>query len=427
MIFPKMGFIRQNFETEAIPNTGDSVSQEMRRTGLLDAVKPGDNVLITTGSRGISCLNDVLISIINIIRQKGGRPLIFPAMGSHGRGEAENQVKVLAHLGITESSMHCPIYDKMEMVKIGTVTNDSPVYVDQAARAADHVLLVNRVKEHTEYIGETESGLLKMAVVGLGRQRGAESMHRLAVNISYKKAIHVIARKIFDQLSILGGIAILENQENHLQKIEAVPVADIFEREPALLKESMKHKAKLPFDNLDVLLVDEIGKEISGAGMDTKVIGRIMNVYERECEKPKITRIVVRDLSDATSGNGLGIGLADYTTRRAVDKIDFHAMDLNCITAAAPEKARIPITLPNDREALACALRTIGMWTPEQVKMVWIRNTASLKWMAVSEALFFSAPNRSDIDVHGPLFGLPFDSEQNLPKLQNVLCDMEVN
>jgi len=421
MNFPKMGLIRQNFAVGSSMDIGASVSLELQRTGLLDAVKPGDNVLIAAGSRGIECMVEVLKSNIKAIRQKGGNPMIFPAMGSHGGGEAKNQVKVLAHLGITESSMCCPIYDKMEMVQIGTVLDDCPVYVDKAALAADHLLLVNRIKEHTEYIGNTESGLLKMAVVGFGRQKGAETMHRLAVNISYEKAIHAIAEKLFARLNILGGIAILEDQENRLRKIEAVPVTEIFQREPALLKSTRQYKAKLPFDELDILLVDEIGKEISGAGMDTKVIGRIMNVYEKECEKPKITRIVVRDLSDATDGNGIGIGLADYTTRRAVDKMDFHAMDLNCITAAAPEKARIPIILPNDKEALESALRTIGLWTPDQVKIAWIRNTASLKWMAVSEAFAVSIDQRNDIDFHGPLFDLPFDSEKNLPKLQKII------
>ena len=426
MNFPKMALLKQNFDTDPTVNIEENISQEFKRTGLLGAVKPGDNVLITAGSRGIGCMPDVLKSIISAIQQVGGKPMLFPSMGSHGRGEAEGQLNVLKHFGITESSMNCPIYDKLEIVQIGTVENDCPVYVDKAVQTADHVLLVNRVKEHTEYIGDTESGLLKMAVVGLGRQPGAETMHRLAVNISYQKAIHVIAARIFEKTNMLGGIAILEDQQNSLKKLEAVPADKIFEQEPVLLTESQQYKAKLPFDNIDVLVVDEIGKEVSGSGMDTKVIGRIMNVYEKECEKPKITRIIVRDLSHTTDGNALGIGLADYTTRRAVDKIDFHALDLNCITASAPEKARIPITLPNDREALESALRTIGMWTPEKVKIMWVHNTASLEWMAVSEALAASADNRNDIDVHGSLFDLSFDSEQNLPGIQKILHAKEI-
>lgn len=421
MNFPKMALLKQNFEIGPAVNIEERILQESNRTGLLTAIKRGDNVLITAGSRGIGCMPDVLKSLVAAIKQAGGRPMIFPAMGSHGRGEAQSQVNVLKHLGITESCMNCPVYDKLEMVQIGTVMDDCPVYVDKVVQEADHILLVNRIKEHTEYIGDTESGLLKMTVVGLGRQIGAEKMHRLAVNISYQKAIHAIAAKIFEKTHMLGGVAILENQLNRLQKIEVVPADDIFEREPVLLKESQQYKAKLPFDDIDVLVVDEIGKEVSGSGMDTKVIGRIMNVYEKECEKPKIMRIIVRDLSETTDGNALGIGLADYTTRRVVDQIDFQALNLNCITASAPEKARIPITLPDDKAVLEAALRTIGQWTPEQVKIVWIHNTASLQWMAVSESLAVLADKNKNIDVHGPLFDLSFDSGQNLLGIRKIL------
>jgi hypothetical protein len=288
-------------------------------------------------------MNDVLRTCIAAVKEKGGDPFLFPAMGSHGRGDAPGQVEVLEHLSITESSMGAPVYHGYEMVETGRVLDSVPVYADRAAVDADHIIIVNRIKEHTEYIGETESGILKMAVVGLGRQLGAETMHRLAVNISYLKAIHAIAGALFKNLKVLGAVVILEDHSNRLRRIEAVQTADVFDREPRLLEESKLYKPKLPFEELDILLVDEIGKEISGAGMDTKVIGRIMNVYEKECETPKITRIVVRDLSEKTAGNATGIGLADYTTRRAVEKIDFKATITNCVTAVAPEKGRIPL------------------------------------------------------------------------------------
>ena len=207
---------------------------------------------------------------------------------------------------------------------------------------ADHILIVNRIKEHTEYIGETESGILKMAVVGFGRQLGAESMHQLAVNITYHKAIHLFGASLFKNLKILGGIALLEDHFNRLRRVEAIRTGEIFSREPELLEESKLYKPTLPFEELDILVIDEIGKEISGAGMDTKVVGRIMNVYEKECETPRITRIVVRDLSEATDGNATGIGLADYTTVRAVAKTDFYATMTNCVTAVAPEKGACP-------------------------------------------------------------------------------------
>jgi len=426
MNFPKIGLIRQVFEVTHAADAKSSVLDELERTGLLSAVKPGHRVLITAGSRGIESMVEVLKGCVEAVKQVGGEAFIFPAMGSHGRGEPQGQVDVLKHLGITAAVLDVPVYSEMHMTQIGSVHENCPVYVDQAAVDADHILLVNRIKDHTEYIGTTESGLLKLAVVGLGRQKGAENMHQLAVNITYQEAIHSISQVLFERLNILGGIAILEDQTNRLRRIEAVPVDSISKREPALLEEARHYKPKLPVDELDVLLVDEIGKEISGAGMDTKVVGRIMNVYEKECEKPKITRIIVRDLSDRTYGNAIGIGLADFTTRRAVDKIDYKALDLNCITAAAPEKARVPIALSTDKEALEAALRTIGMWTPDTIKLAWISNTAALQWLAVSSALMDLLKGQKGIDVIDSVFEFPFDPDQNLPQLAGLIRDNDL-
>jgi hypothetical protein len=423
MEYPKFSLIRQKFENSTSPNTCKMVREELERSNMLAPIKRGHRVLITAGSRGIDCMNDVLRTCIAAVKEKGGEPFFYPAMGSHGRGDAPGQVEVLQHLGITESSMGAPVYQGYEIVETGRILDSVPVYADRAAVNADHVIIVNRIKEHTEYIGDTESGILKMAVVGLGRQLGAETMHRLAVNISYLKAIHAIAGALFENLKILGAIAILEDHSNQLRRIEAVRTADVFDREPELLEESKLYKPKLPFDELDILLVDEIGKEISGAGMDTKVIGRIMNVYEKECEKPKITRIVVRDLSEKTVGNATGIGLADYTTRRAVEKIDFKATITNCVTAVAPEKGRIPLAFESDREAMDAAFKTIGIWTPGRVKVAWIPDTKSLEWLAVSSALAEAVRNDTGIEVcdGGRLFDLPYDSEGNLPGLKSIL------
>jgi hypothetical protein len=246
-------------------------------------------------------------------------------------------------------------------------------------------------------------------------------MHQLAVNISYLKAIHLIAASLFKNLNILGGIALLENHSNHLRKVEALRPDEVFHREPALLQESKLHKAMLPFEELDILLIDEIGKEISGAGMDTKVVGRIMNVYEKECETPKITRIIVRDLSEATAGNATGIGLADYTTLRAVEKIDFKATITNCVTAVAPEKGRIPLAFSSDQGALEAAFKTIGLWTPERVRVAWIANTSDLEWLAVSSVLLNSGRDDLEVWERDSLFDLPFDMAGNLPKLRDFL------
>ena len=419
MNFPELHILEQDFKSSPVVDAPRCTREKLERAGLLNAVKPGETVLITAGSRGVGCMVAVLAAVAAAVKEKGGRPLILPAMGSHGGGTAQGQIEVLRHLGQTPETLGTPVHDRMEPVVVGEAER-CPVYADRAAVEADHIILVNRIKEHTEFIGEIESGLLKMAVVGLGRVAGAEVMHQLAVRISYVKAIQAIAKVLFQKLSILGGVAILEDKTNTVRRLEAVPAAAVFEREPQLLREAAQHHAALPFDRLDVLLVDEIGKDVSGAGFDTKVIGRIMNIYEKECERPRITRIVLRDLSARTGGNAIGLGLADYVHRRVVDKMDAEMTALNCITAVAPEKARIPIVLPSDRRALEAAFRSIGLWTAESVRLAWIINTSDLKRLAVSPALAEEARSKG-IAVSQEGFSLPFDPDGELPGLRQVL------
>ena len=419
--FPAFYLLDQGFEETHGVDAGQAVLSELERTGLLKAVRPGQKVLITAGSRGIECMVEVLNTLAGAVKRKGACPLILPAMGSHGGGTARGQRDVLRHLGQTEETLGAPLHDRLESIQIGEV-GGCPVYADRAAVHADHIILVNRVKEHTEFIGEIESGLIKMAVVGLGRIAGAEVMHQLAVNRTYVKAILGIGRVLFEKLPILGGVVILEDKNNSVRRIEALAAAAVFEREPELLREARQHHAGLAFDHLDVLLVDEIGKDISGAGFDTKVIGRIMNIYEKECERPRFTRIVLRDLSEKTGGNAIGLGLADFVHRRVVDKMDHQMTAINCITAVAPEKGRVPIALASDREALEAAFRSIGLWNPDSVRVAWIINTADLKKLAVSSALAGEARGRG-LEVSKDSFALPFDANGELPGLRQVLAE----
>jgi hypothetical protein len=411
----------QGFSSAPPLDVAASVRKELGRVGLLDDVKPGQTVLLTAGSRGIDSMVQVLATLSREIRKRGAKPLILPAMGSHGGGTAQGQIEVLRHLGQTETTLGAPIHDQLESVQIGS-TDKFPVVADRVAIHSDHIILVNRVKEHTEFIGTIESGLLKMAVVGLGRAAGAEAMHQLAVKRTYQKAIIDIARVLFEKLPVRGGIAILEDKNNTVRRIEAVPAADVFEREPHLLDEARGYHAFLPFDDLDVLLVDEIGKEISGAGFDTKVIGRIMNIYEKECEKPRITRIALRDLSKKTGGNALGLGLADFVHKRIVDKMDPAMTALNAITACAPEKGRVPIWFNSDREMVEAAFLSIGPWDPDSVRAVWIINTADLKELAVSRALIGEARSHG-LKVSKDSFRLHFNAKGNLPGLRKVLAE----
>ena len=419
MEFPTLHVLDQNFQTETDADAELAVAAELKRTNLLGPVVSGQTVVITAGSRGVDSMAKMLHCLTGAVKARGAKPVVLPAMGSHGGGTATGQVAVLEHLGLTAETVGAPLHDRLEPIAIAEVEG-SPVFADRAAVDADHIILVNRIKEHTEFIGEIESGLLKMAVVGLGRIAGAEVMHQLAVRLTYARAIQAIARMLFSHLRILGGLAILEDKTNQFRRLEAVPKDAVFAREPELLQEARQYHAMLPFTQLDVLLVDEIGKEISGAGFDTKVIGRIRNIYEKECEQPQITRIVLRDLSEKTAGNAIGIGLADFIHRRVVEKMDPAITAINSITAVAPEKGMVPITLPSDRKALEAAFQSIGPWKTDSVRMAWIINTAELKRLAVSPALAAEAGLKGlTISEHG--FALPFDGNGDLPRLRESL------
>ncbi|MGD9125436.1 MAG: DUF362 domain-containing protein [Desulfarculaceae bacterium] len=407
--YPRFGMIKQCFQASADIQMETQLDRELERTGLLNPIKTGDKVLLTAGSRGIESKPAVLAALVQRIKALNARPFIFPAMGSHGGATAPGQVEVLAKLGITESLLGAPIYSDWQSVKIATVKGKVPVLVDRAALEADHIVLVNRVKEHTDFIGSSESGLLKIAVIGLGRRPGAEIMHRMAVDKGYLHSIQTLSKEIIANLNVLGGVALLEDHSNRLRRLEAVPAPELFQREPELLQESRKYKPGLPFDALDVLIVQEIGKEISGTGADTKVVGRIMNRFEKECSQPFIKRLVILDLSGGTYGNAIGIGLADYTTRRLVKKTDFAVTAINCITGGRPELGRMPIALANDQEALDTALGNIGFWTPKSVRVAWIKNTKELECFLASEALLNEAARRDDLALADEPFALDFN------------------
>jgi hypothetical protein len=344
------------------------------------------------------------------VKALGAIPFLFPAMGSHGGGDAEAQKEILRDYGITEEAMGAPIRASMEVTRIGETESGIPVQIDRHAAGADHIIVVNRVKPHTEFNGEIESGLIKMMVIGMGKHRGAIVAHEYAVKKGYERTLVEIGLTILRKAPVVLGLAILENGYGDTARVAAVAPEDFLETEKRLLKEVRTTKPKLPFDVMDVLVLDEIGKEVSGAGMDTKVVGRIMNIYEAELTHPKITRIVVRDLSAKTHGNAVGIGLADFIHRRIIDKIDRHATNVNCVTSVAPEKARIPILCETDREAIDQALATSGPVTPESVRLVWIRNTMALGEMFVSEGLLEEARKKAGVEVIGEARELSFDS-----------------
>ncbi len=412
MSFPKVVLVRQHSAIAAIQDIVAVVKQEFNALHL--ELKSGASIAIAVGSRGISNHALIIKTIVEEIKALGAKPFIVPAMGSHGGATAEGQVMVLETLGITEQSIGVPIRSSMEVVQIGITESGIPVLVDKIAIESDGIVLVHRVKAHTDFEGPIESGLMKLITIGLGKHKGAQTAHRFAVKRGFNLVIPVVARYVLQNAPILCGIGLVENFYHETAIVKAMKPENLEEAEKALLREAKKMMARIPFDILDVVVVQEIGKKISGTGMDTNVVGRIYNVAEPEAPFPQYTRIVALDLANDTYGNAIGIGMADLTTRQLVDKIDFKTTAINCLTGAAPEKGRIPIALESARAAIAAAFTICGPAEPEEARMVWIKNTLELDQFYISQALIPEISANPNVEVLTDLMELPFDAEGNL-------------
>jgi hypothetical protein len=400
-----------------LPDVRAAVRVELHKLNLAGRVKAGQRIAIPAGSRGIANIVTILETVVQEMQALGLAPFIFPAMGSHGGATAEGQREVLATYGITEERLGVPIHATMEVVELGRTPRGMPVLVDKIAAAADWVAVINRIKPHTEFSGDIESGLIKMMAIGFGNHRGALNTHQYAVKHSYRVAIPEIGTAILNWLPVLFGLGILENAYDQTANVVAIPPAHFVAEEKRLLQEARALMARLPVEFLHLLIVDEMGKDISGSGMDTNVIGRVMVIGEPEPETPKILRIYVRDLSAKTYGNAIGIGLADFCSQRLAAKIDPLPMQINCVTAMTPEKARIPIALQTDQEAIATALTTVGPIEPWEARVIRIKNTLEMEELQVSQALMDELKGRHDITPIGGLDDLMFDAEGNLPPI----------
>lgn len=405
------------FPGGALDNIPLQVTAQLQQIDLQSQVKPGDTVAIAVGSRGITDIVPVVKTVITELKQLGALPFVIPAMGSHGGASATGQAEILRHLGITETTVGAPIRSSMEVVQVGEIdfSNISiPVYLDQYAYNTDHIVVINRIKPHTDFSGAFGSGWRKMLCIGLGNHTGALLYHKVIASYGYANVLEPIAKKVLATGKILCGIGIVENAYQQTTAIGAASSETLLATEVELLKEAKSYVAKLPFNEVDLLIVDELGKDISGSGMEPTVHGRLHCLSEPSPKTPTIKRIFVRDLTPASEGNALGIGFADFTTRRLVDKIDFKTTYINCITGIDPEDGRIPITLETDQEAIDAALNTIGFIEPDQAKVIWIKNTASLDSMLVSIAY------QPDIDSQGHLVldeilgELTFNAQGNL-------------
>jgi hypothetical protein len=382
---------------------------------LLDRFTPGDRVAITAGSRGVANIAAILRACGDAIRDVGADPFIMPAMGSHGGATAEGQRDVLAGYGITREMIGMPVISSMEVQEIGQV-GDMPVFMSTTALEADHVLLVNRVKPHTDFRGVVESGLAKICAIGLGKQRGAQTIHSYGTR-GLAKLMPLAARCMIDKTGkIAGGLAVLENAYDRTAAIQFVEPEGIgSEAEAALQQRARCLIGMLPFDALDVLIIDEMGKNISGTGMDTNVLGRMYVPGVPEPDRPRITAVVVLDLTEESHGNAIGIGLADFTTERVVSKIDWYATYMNGYTGGISGllRSRLPSVLPNDRAAIATAIRMCGQPDLGRLRVARIKNTLMTAEVEFSPSLLDEAC-AAHVKVTRPAEPMQFDASGRL-------------
>lgn len=409
MAFPTMYRIRQRFEQSAVGDLPGAVSAELTRIGLEARLRPGMAVAVAVGSRGVANLAVVTRAVLDWLRARSAAPFLIPAMGSHGGATPEGQVRVLAGYGVTEEAMGVPIRSSMDVMELGTMPWGLPVLVDRIAAGADGIVLINRIKPHTNFSGEIESGLLKMLAVGLGKHRGAVLAHRAAVDVSFNRMIPEIARFSLSRLPVLCGVALVENARHETAVVRALAAERLEAGEKELLTQARALAGRIPFDFLHLLIVDEIGKDIAGTGMDPKVIGRMYLYPEEEPKSPRYMRILVRGLTGRTHGNAVGMGFADFATRRLADNVDFKATYTNSITSSSPARSRMPIILDTDREALEVALSTIGLTPTGRARVVRIRNTLALETFLASEAMLEEARVNPALEVQGGPWTFTFD------------------
>lgn len=410
--------VKQHFDAPRVDDIAATVHSQIERLNLKNRTRPGDTVAITAGSRGIANIGPILAATASAVRAAGADPFIVPAMGSHGGGTAEGQLRVLEDLGITEESVGASIRSSMETVVITETSAGVPVHFDRIASEADHVLIVGRVKPHTRFVGPIESGLHKMMLIGLGKHEGASIYHRAILDHSFPEILADVASVVLDKCGVIGGLALVENALDETALIEAVMPQDFAVREMELLRQSIDWLPSLPVDQCDLLIVDRIGKDISGAGMDTNVVGRKFFDHMATAEdRVSVRRILVRSLTEKTNGNACGIGIAEFTTQECAAQVDPVKTGINCITALHPEGAMVPIALENDRLAVEAALRTIGLVEPQNARVVQISDTLHLEVVRVSEACVPEIESCSDKQVLGKLSPMPFNSDGRLANL----------
>lgn len=418
MSFPRLLPVTQTFPDRSLADIPGEVFRQLGESGFGAGLRPGATVAIGVGSRGITNIATIVRAIVDYWKSNGMKPFIFPAMGSHGAATAEGQADVLAHYGIHEATIGCPVVSSLEVVSLGKTAEGLEAFMDANAFAADGVMLCGRVKWHTDFAGKIESGLFKMMAIGLGKFAGAQTYHTYAYKMGLENVIRSVGRQVLKSGKILGGMAIIEDAHHNTGMLAAVPVGMMERREEELLEIAKSWVATIPLDHVDVLMLDQIGKPISGAGMDTKVVNRSVNgAYNCWFEKPYIERVYVRGLHPNSYGNGVGLGMADVVHSRLVEAIDWVPTRINSLTASTPAAIRTPIHFATDRECLERIAPTVGKFDLTEVTYCWVRNTMELAHLYVSENLRAAIEANPALAITGEATPFPFDARGNLAEL----------
>ncbi|HUC94369.1 MAG TPA: DUF362 domain-containing protein [Paenibacillus sp.] len=405
---PPVVRIRQKFDASKLDDPLAVLIEDLKRPGAVDALRPGQRVAVAVGSRGIANIAGITKTTIDAIKAAGANPFIVPCMGSHGGATAEGQAEVLKHLGIDEASMGAPVESSMEVVEIDRLPNGLPVYVDKIASTADAIIVINRVKPHTAFRGPIESGIMKMIAIGLGKQKGAEACHQLGFKYM-AEFVPEMAQVMIKKLPIVFGVGAVENAYDETCHIEVLPADRIYEREVELQKMAKSRMPRLLFDQIDVLVVDQIGKNISGDGMDPNVTGRYPTPYA--FGGPDVNKIVVLDVTKESKGNANGVGTADFTTRRLADKMDFTATYLNGLTSTVCAPTKLATTLESDELAIKAAVKTCNVLDFTTCRLVRIRDTLHLGEIEISVPMLMEAREHPDIEIVSEPYEWKFDSE----------------
>jgi hypothetical protein len=419
MGYPAIVRVRQHLERPQVADVHATVRSELEKLDLGRRIRPGQTVALTAGSRGIANIPVILKAVADHLKRLGAQPFLVPTMGSHGGGTAEGQRQIIESYGITEAFVGVPIRASMETVQVGTTADGYPVLLDRHASQADHIGVVGRIKPHTGYHGPIESGLLKMMMIGLGKHAGALLYHRILLDQPYDRVVRGVAKTMLANAPIAFGLGVVENGYDETAMIEGVQPEHFVEREEALLVEARRLLPKLPVLRADVLVVDRIGKDVSGSGMDTNVVGRkrAFRGQPPPPGMPTVRLIHVRGLTEHTHGNATGIGLADFTLTGLVQAMNYKATVINCLTAGYPEGAFIPVHFATDREVLDAALAIIGTRAPEEARLLRIQDTLHLDELEVSEAVLADPEPQTSFTPLGRPRPLAFDEAGMLPPL----------